>query len=250
MATTKSAVDDPAEIDLPNQIRPLEDRTRGRWTCGYQCESARELTREDLRRILGPDVAAMECEHVLHPNMWRPVRLAGLAWLQRIGHRSPFTWDLVPTHERCESRVIAEDLGEDPVDDPVAAQQVQPDLAAWVDAMPWPADVVVLGMGGDGHTASWFPETRQYAQATQPGRTPRWLCTDAPGLPNVPRPRATLTLGAVRDCHLLCVHTTGVARAELLARVWQGEAAPIGAIWQQPLPPGQAMPPIEVYWAP
>ncbi len=136
------------------------------------------------------------------------------------------------------------------VEDPVATQRAQPDLAAWVDAMPWPADVVVLGMGGDGHTASWFPETAQYAQATQPGLAPRWLCTDAPSLPNVPRPRATLTLGAVRDCHLLCVHTTGAARAELLARVWQGETAPIGALWQQPLPPGQAMPPVEVYWAP
>lgn len=140
------------------------------------------------------------------------------------------------------------------VDDPVAEAGRDPALSlavsAWVDACPWPADVVVLGMGGDGHTASWFPETPQYAQAIQPDARPRWLFTDAPARPNVPRPRATLSLGAVRDTRLLCIHTTGVARAALLSRVWQGEALPIGALWQQALAPEQAMPPVALHWAP
>ena len=131
--------------------------------------------------------------------------------------------------------------------DPFAAAKT---LNAELDACPWPADVVVLGMGGDGHTASWFPETPEYLQAVTPNLHPRGLAVSAPDRPNVPRPRFTLGLGAVRDTRLLCIHTTGQARADLLAQVWAGRDLPIGKLWSVPLPQGQAMPPLEVYWAP
>jgi 6-phosphogluconolactonase len=114
----------------------------------------------------------------------------------------------------------------------------------------WPADVVVLGLGGDGHTASWFPETPEYRQALHPAPEPRGVAVSAPAFPNVPRPRFTLTLGAVRDTRLICLHFTGQAKAELLARIWAGEQAPIGAIWSTPSPKGQSRPPLEVHWSP
>ena len=125
-------------------------------------------------------------------------------------------------------------------------------VQARLDACPWPADVVVLGMGGDGHTASWFPETAQYEQALSPATQPRGVATEAPALPNVPRPRFTLTLGAVRDSRLICLHFTGAAKADLLGRVWRSDMknAPVGALWQVPRLPGQVMPPVEAYWAP
>jgi 6-phosphogluconolactonase len=141
---------------------------------------------------------------------------------------------------------------ESSLESPFAAQaEVNADL----DACPWPADVVILGMGGDGHTASWFPETPEYAQAVSPALQPRGLPVSAPGLPNVPRPRYTLTLGAVRDTRLLCLHLTGAAKADLLGRVWSGEAAdlpglPIGTIWSTPMQNGQPRPPVEVFWSP
>jgi len=130
----------------------------------------------------------------------------------------------------------------------------EPDLQAALNACAWPADVVVLGVGGDGHTASWFPETPEYAQAlspdTSPDKSPRGVAVSAPARPNVPKPRFTLTLGAVRDSRLICLHFTGVAKAELLGRTWAGEPAPVGAVWSVPMPEGQALPPVELYWAP
>ncbi len=126
----------------------------------------------------------------------------------------------------------------------------QVEVNAALRACAWPADVVVLGMGGDGHTASWFPETPEYSQALHPAPEPRGVAVSAPAFPNVPRPRFTLTLGAVRDTRLICLHFTGQAKAELLARTWAGEPAPIGAIWSTPMPKGQPRPPIEVHWSP
>ncbi len=129
-------------------------------------------------------------------------------------------------------------------------QAAQAEVNADLSACSWPADVVVLGMGGDGHTASWFPETPEYTQALHPAPQPRGLAVSAPAFPNVPRPRFTLTLGAVRDARLICLHFTGQAKAELLARVWAGEPAPIGAVWSVPMPKGQPVPPVEVHWSP
>jgi 6-phosphogluconolactonase len=125
-----------------------------------------------------------------------------------------------------------------------------PALQEALASCAWPADVVVLGVGGDGHTASWFPETPEYPAAVSPVPTPRGVAVSAPGLPNVPKARFTLTLGAVRDSRLICLHCTGAAKAELLGRVWAGEPAPIGTLWSVPMPAGRALPPVEVYWAP
>jgi 6-phosphogluconolactonase len=56
--------------------------------------------------------------------------------------------------------------------------------------LPTPADVVILGMGDDGHTASWFPGAEGLAEAMDPGA--RQLVAPIVA-PDAPEPRLTLT---------------------------------------------------------
>jgi len=85
----------------------------------------------------------------------------------------------------------------------------------------WPADVVVLGMGGDGHTASWFP-----------GQAPCWdhptrrcVAVPAPQPPNVPVARVTLTPAALRGARCVLLHVQGRDKQALLLRVLSATAA-------------------------
>lgn len=81
--------------------------------------------------------------------------------------------------------------------------------------LPLPADLVVLGMGDDGHTASWFPGADNLAEAIDPGARPLVLPMRAPG---APEPRLTLTARVILRARALALHIEGADKLETLAR--------------------------------
>ncbi len=93
-------------------------------------------------------------------------------------------------------------------------------------SLPWPAAVMVLGMGGDGHTASLFPAAQGPAVWQQTSGAGRCMAVAAPSLPNVPRPRVSLTPQALLDARVLVLHVTGDSKVALLEQALQpGPAA-------------------------
>ena len=108
-----------------------------------------------------------------------------------------------------------------------------------IEALTWPASLVVLGMGGDGHTASLFPDSRELELG---------LTTDAPVLaartPSQPQPRITLSADRLHQARRHVLHITGDDKRRVLARAMSGDDSrelPIRALLSCPL---------AVYWAP
>ncbi|OOG43594.1 6-phosphogluconolactonase [Rhodanobacter sp. C05] len=117
--------------------------------------------------------------------------------------------------------------------------------AARIDALPSPFDAVVLGMGDDGHTASFFPGGDHLAAALDLEGHARVLPMHAPG---AGEPRITLSLPTLLDTRALYLLVTGEHKRELLADVRLGldtaKDYPVRAVMTQ-----QRVP-VAVYWCP
>lgn len=114
--------------------------------------------------------------------------------------------------------------------------QACPRAEAALAALPWPADMVMLGMGGDGHTASLFPHAPELPLGMrEDSGAPRCMAVQAPRLPNVPVPRLTLTRHALLDARHLVVHTTGESKFQLLQRALRQEGPADEALRQWPI---------------
>lgn len=113
-------------------------------------------------------------------------------------------------------------------------------LDARLSALSWPVDVVVLGMGSDGHTASLFPRSAELLQALKAPPSSRCLVAEVPEAPNVPVRRLSWTPEALLDTRHLAIHTTGIAKRELLQRACASDDVrdmPIRlALWQERVP--------------
>ena len=108
--------------------------------------------------------------------------------------------------------------------------------------MPRPFDLVVLGMGEDGHTASLFPGVAGAAL----DKDTTELCL--PVYPdNAPHERMTLTANAILDSRQIVLHIVG-------ARKWQvyQNALTAGSVDELPIRVvlHQDRVPVDVYWSP
>ena len=104
-------------------------------------------------------------------------------------------------------------------------------------------DVVVLGMGSDGHTASLFPGGDHLGEAINPKTKKRLIEISAPASGE---PRLTFTLPALLDASLLCLHIEGQEKRDVLNKALaEGpvEAMPIRAVLRSKKP-------LTLYWCP
>jgi 6-phosphogluconolactonase len=102
--------------------------------------------------------------------------------------------------------------GEDPPE--IAAIQYENQLGRLTGAKPgeWPVfDLILLGLGNDGHTASLFPGTASLNQQT------RWV---VPGCaPQGTRSRLTLTPGVINHASVILFLVTGQNKAHVVRHV-------------------------------
>lgn len=86
--------------------------------------------------------------------------------------------------------------------------------------LPQPFDVIVLGMGEDGHTASWFADGDRLAAAIDPQGKYRVVPMIAPSAAATPN-RLTLTLPVVADASLVLLPLEGAGKLATLDRAMQ-----------------------------
>lgn len=114
----------------------------------------------------------------------------------------------------------------------------------WLDTIARPYDVVILGMGEDGHTASLFPETSGLEEALRVDNPHSCAAITPP--PYAPHARMTQTLNALLNTRRLVLHITGAKKRTLYEEAQKPGSCitlPVRAIVQQDRVP------LEVYWS-
>lgn len=122
--------------------------------------------------------------------------------------------------------------------------EMQSDLAAAehrLNAIDRAIDVAILGMGNDGHTASFFPDADELERLLDPAATRPVSGVHAQ---TAGEPRLTLTLPPLLDAGFLALHIEGAEKKTTLDRALApGPKLPIRRVMDA------ARRPVEIYWA-
>ncbi|HEV7431795.1 MAG TPA: 6-phosphogluconolactonase [Steroidobacteraceae bacterium] len=127
-----------------------------------------------------------------------------------------------------------------------ASQPEEAAAAAWaaVGAMPRPVDVVVLGMGEDGHMASLIPGAPELAAGLDERAAPACIAVQPTTAPHA---RLSLNLAALLQSRKIYVQTIGALKKRVYEKARAAGPAqdmPIRAILRQNTVP------VDVYWCP
>ncbi len=161
---------------------------------------------------------------------------------------------IVPAdHERSNARLVRENLLQGPaaaarfvpfVTDAATPEDCAQASGRLIDVPENRLDAAVLGMGTDGHTASFFPFGNRLLKALDLETRENVIAMEAPG---AGEPRLTLTLPFLLDTRFLALHIEGDEKAAVLERAMAGRdplEMPVRAVLQQ------AVLPLHVFWAP
>lgn len=157
-----------------------------------------------------------------------------------------------PVHKRSNERLLRETLLQHeaasatllPLFRPVATpERALQGVLTQVSLRVLPLDVAVLGMGGDGHIASLFPDLARRDIGLQPsGRAPVMAVRSN----GAPEPRITLTLSAIFTAPALYLHIEGDAKRRVFEEAVDDprNRLPIRSfLAQAPVPP-------RLFWCP
>lgn len=103
-----------------------------------------------------------------------------------------------------------------------------------------PFSAVILGVGGDGHTASWFPRADNLQQLINSKGTTQLELTHPV---TAPHQRITLTLPTVLESSEIIIHIVGAEKRAIVENAIH-EQYPIAPVLQQ------TKTPVTIWWAP